>query len=315
VVTPEARQGQLPINRAGCPPSVGHIGEITIRPMGRVLSTRMAHRLAWAVGGLSVALAATCLTLVVVNWSTLLPAGMEEQGPFLALFLAFIPFSLVGALILFRRPDHRIGWLFSVIGLSFLLGGAAQQYAIYGLLTRSEHLVGSLVMSWLAEWILYPGVVGALLLLLVFPDGQLLSKRWIPFAAAVTLGVLLLAVGSAFAPGHVSVPTVRNPFAIKALSFLDETRNPGWFGLVLGPIGGLVAIVIRFRRSKGDERRKLKLFAYAAGFLAAALAVVSIASGPPRQAGNWSSSAWPSRSFPSRAGSASSGTASTTSIW
>jgi signal transduction histidine kinase len=248
--------------------------------MGRVLSTRMAHRLAWALAGASVGLAAVGLTLSVANWSTQLPPGMDEQGPFLALFSAFIPFSLVGALILYRRPDHRIGWLFSAMGLSFLIGGAAQQYGIYGLITRPKPLPGSIVLSWLANWILYPGLAGALLLLLVFPDGHLLSKRWIPLAVAVTLGVSLLAVGSAFAPGHLSVRTVRNPFAFKALSFLDENHNPGWIGFILAPIGGLVAIVIRFRRSKGDERRRLKLFAYAAGFLAVALSIISFASDP-----------------------------------
>ncbi len=48
----------------------------------------------------------------------------------------------------------------------------------------------------------------------------------------------------------------------------------------MAPIGGLAAIVIRFRRSKGDERRKLKLFAYAAGFLAVALGLLTFVSDP-----------------------------------
>jgi len=74
--------------------------------MGRVLNTRTAHGLAWAVGGLSVALATFSLTLIVLNWSTPLPVGMDAHGANLALLLAFLPFSLVGALILYRRPEH-----------------------------------------------------------------------------------------------------------------------------------------------------------------------------------------------------------------
>jgi signal transduction histidine kinase len=166
------------------------------------------------------------------------------------------------------------------MGLSFLLYGVTGGYAIYGLLTRSEPLWGSVIVSWLSGWVLFPGILGAFLLPLVFPNGHLLSKRWIPLAVAVSLGALLLAVGSALAPGHLTIPTLRNPFGFRALSFLDENRNPGWFGFILAPVGGLTAIVIRFRRSKGDERRKLKLFAYAAGFLAVALAIVSVTSDP-----------------------------------
>lgn len=113
---------------------------VRIRAMGRVLSIRTAHRLAWAVGGVSIVLAAVGLALGAVNWSTPLPTGMDDQAGRFALLLAFLPFSLVGALVLYRRPEHRIGWMFSVMGLSFLLSGAAGQYAIYGLITRPGRL-------------------------------------------------------------------------------------------------------------------------------------------------------------------------------
>src|SRR6266498_4688728 len=150
----------------------------------------------------------------------------------------------------------------------------------YGLITRPEPLAGSVIMSWLSGWGIFPGIMGAFLLLLVFPDGHLLSRRWVPLAMAVSLGASLLALGAAFAPGTVSIPYVRKPFGIPALSFLKEDSNPGWIGFIVAPIGGLAAIVIRFRRSKGDERRKLKLFAYAAGFLAVALGLLTFVSDP-----------------------------------
>jgi signal transduction histidine kinase len=230
--------------------------------------------LVWAVSAVSVALAGTAAFFCVLNWSTPLPSGVQPIGVSLALVLAFVPFSLVGGLILYRRPDHRIGWLFGAIGLPFLLAFAAQQYAFYGLLTRPGSLSGSVVLLWMSGWLLYPAILGAALLLQVFPDGHLLSRRWVPIAAIPAIGIILLAVGAALAPGPLDIPSIRNPYGIQALSFLGPENNPGWFGFLMAPFAGLVAIVIRFRRSKGDERRRLKLFAYAAGFLAVSLGIV-----------------------------------------
>ena len=232
------------------------------------------------MGGLSVALATFSLTLIVLNWSTPLPVGMDAHGANLALLLAFLPFSLVGALILYRRPEHRIGWIFSAIGLSLLLSSAATEYAIYGLLTRPGSLPGSVILLWVSDWIIFPGIAGSFLLLLVFPDGHLLSRRWVPLAVTVIIGAVLIALGAALAPGAASIPSVRKPFSFQALSFLGENNNPGWVGFILAPFGGLIAIVIRFRRAKGDERRKLKLFSYATGLLALALLLVSVVSEP-----------------------------------
>jgi hypothetical protein len=248
--------------------------------MGAAPNTRTAHGLAWAMGGISLVLAVAGLTLGALNWSTALPPGTDDQGVSLALLIAFVPFSLVGALILYRRPYHAIGWLFGAMGLSILLSGAAGQYAIYGLITRAEPLPGSVIVLWMAGWLVFPAIAGAFLLLQVFPDGQLLSRRWVPIVVLVVFGTLLISVGAAFAPGTLEIASVRNPFGIRALSFLAEENNPGWLGFVIAPIAGLVAIVIRFRRSTGDERRKLKLFAYAAGFLAVALGVVNFTSDP-----------------------------------
>jgi signal transduction histidine kinase len=248
--------------------------------MARALSSRVAHGLGWAIGGLSVALAATGLVLAVVTWSTPLPANADDQAGTVALMLAFLLFALMGALILYFRPANRIGSIFSAMGVLFLGAGTLDQYAIYALNTHPGSVPGGVVVAWASGWLFLPGLFGIFLLFLVFPDGRLLSRRWVPVAAAGALGVFLLTLGAAFAPGELGFGSLRKPFSLEAFSFLNEERNPGWFAFLIMPFAGLTAIFIRWRRSKGEERRKLKLFAYAIIFLAVSVLLISVLSEP-----------------------------------
>ncbi len=248
--------------------------------MARALSSRVAHGLGWAIGGLSVALAATGLVLAVVTWSTPLPANADDQAGTVALMLAFLLFALMGALILYFRPANRIGSIFSAMGVLFLGAGTLDQYAIYALNTHPGSVPGGVVVAWTSGWLFLPGLFGIFLLFLVFPDGRLLSRRWVPVAAAGALGVFLLTLGAALAPGELGFGSLRKPFSLEAFSFLNEERNPGWFAFLIMPFAGLTAIFIRWRRSKGEERRKLKLFAYAIIFLAVSVLLISVLSEP-----------------------------------
>jgi signal transduction histidine kinase len=248
--------------------------------MARALSSRVAHGLGWAIGGLSVALAATGLVLAVVTWSTPLPANADDQAGTVALMLAFLLFALMGALILYFRPANRIGSIFSAMGVLFLGAGTLDQYAIYALNTHPGSVPGGVVVAWASGWLFLPGLFGIFLLFLVFPDGRLLSRRWVPVAAAGALGVFLLTLGAALAPGELGFGSLRKPFSLEAFSFLNEERNPGWFAFLIMPFAGLTAIFIRWRRSKGEERRKLKLFAYAIIFLAVSVLLISVLSEP-----------------------------------
>ncbi|HKZ24513.1 MAG TPA: hypothetical protein VJ398_01835 [Acidimicrobiia bacterium] len=54
-------------------------------------------------------------------WLELQSGHREEFGDQIALGVAFLAFAAVGAAIFARRPGHRIGWLFSVIGVYALV--------------------------------------------------------------------------------------------------------------------------------------------------------------------------------------------------
>ena len=90
-----------------------------------------------------------------------------------------VSFSVVGALIASHRPENAIGWMFLAVGFCYGLLSAADQYAIYALLTNPGALPWGAEASWLGQWIWAPGLGLILAFLpLLFPDGHPPSHRW-----------------------------------------------------------------------------------------------------------------------------------------
>src|SRR5207344_1173386 len=73
--------------------------------------------------------------LVVLNRQTELDPGSSSAVSDAVLILAFVPFAVVGALIISRQPRNRIGWIFLITGLGIVISLTAYQYAVYALLT------------------------------------------------------------------------------------------------------------------------------------------------------------------------------------
>jgi hypothetical protein len=208
---------------------------------------------------------------VIVMGTLMVANGSFQQEPLadtVALLLAFTAFMVVGALIVAHRPGNAIGWIFSAVGLLAVTGALAQEYADYAYLTRPGSLPGAIVAAWYASWAWYPTVLLALLFtLLCFPTGRLLSPRWRPVAwlggAAMAAFTALAALKSSL--GVEEGRVVSNPIGLAGLQDPEESM----VGVVLlnllllMAVLAFVSLVIRFRRSRGDERQQLKWFTYA----------------------------------------------------
>jgi hypothetical protein len=181
--------------------------------------------------------------------------------------LIFLPLTLVGALLAWRRPENPIGWLLSAFGLLGALNAFARAYATRGLTIDPGSLPGADFAGWFQswEWAVYLGILSTAFLL--FPSGHLPSPRWRLALGAVWAVVAIICVAIAF---FSSAPAGEfrhhNPFAVAIL-----WDNPPFMALlfVLPSIGAL-SLVARARRARGDERQQLKLV----GFAVAVFAVV-----------------------------------------
>ena len=180
--------------------------------------------------------------------------------------LSFGVFLPLGAFIASTRPRNPIGWLMAVIGLSTLVGTATSEYATRALLVDPGSLPAGPEAAFVASILLIPGIALMTFLMLLFPNGTLLSARWrwVGRIAAANMALYVLILTSLWPfrgpvllrdepPGGAFVP---------AFVF-----NLCWFLLMLSAVAGLVSLVVRFRRSSGVERQQLKWMAYVAGLV------------------------------------------------
>ncbi len=239
-----------------------------------------ARRLAWWIAAGAMGLAATGLVLSLVGLAAsggeLSPAPHQLFNPVLT-----VAFSIVGALVASRHPRNPIGW---ILGGTGALSGANLFVLGYSMYGQSGAVAGSLpgteVARWMSMWIWILGyTLPMTFLFLLFPHGHLLSPRWRGVAWAAALGT----VGAvAFVAFHPQAPEmigeeVAHPFVIpEAASFLELIVIPAVGLVVVGLLGAVASLIIRFRRSAAAERQQLKWLAYASVLMILGIVVSSV---------------------------------------
>jgi hypothetical protein len=227
------------------------------------MSKRAANRLAWSSWALSIGFVLVALLARGLAGNSL-PASFTQDGDFgLVLIVIEQAFATVGALVASRQPENPIGWIFCALGLGLNFANFAEVYAVYALFLKPGSLPGGEIMAWVNSWSQGPGLLGIFLfVVLLFPDGHLLSRRWRSvawLAAIATIGLFL----QSFEPGPLAnFPVVMNPFGISSAPSLPNTIGFASFGLfLLLAIASVISLVLKFRRAQGAERQQLKWIA------------------------------------------------------
>lgn len=246
---------------------------------------RVASRLAWAVWGVTVLLIAGSLALHVY-WYVVadFPGVGPRTRPILLLqdllpnaisdifgLVGFLSFATLGALIVSRAKERRIGWLYCAIGLTVLVDSFSGNYAIVALVLAPNSLPAGLAFGWIQTWSWIPAVgLLVIFLPLLYPTGRLLSHRWRPVAiCAIGLiggGSLVAAIAPAPLANHLlDLPvTIANPLGVAALAPAGGVLAPIFtLLLLLLALISAASLLLRLRRSRGDEREQLKWFTYA----------------------------------------------------
>ena len=226
-------------------------------------SQRIVAPLAWSIWALSVASAALGLFFLYLNGS-FDPFFEDSLGVDAVIAVAF---PTVGAIIASRKPENPIGWIFCLVGLSLGIAVFAAQYAVYALVTEPGALPAGIFAAWLGTWTWLPGIVlGPTFLLLLFPHGRLLSRRWRPVAwistGTTALGVAVLMV-LPWDYLDVGLPA-ENPFEVGGAQAVEVRVFVAWIGVGMVSMAlSVFALIRRFSRSRGVERQQLKWFVYA----------------------------------------------------
>ncbi len=212
--------------------------------------------LAWSVCGLTLVMIACAIALATLNGYD--PARLN----FLAAQAAA---ALVGGLVASRRPANPLGWLIAGHALCFTLGEFTRQYTLYGLITEPGSLPVATVMASPPYWIWYPGLMLVLSFLpLYFPDGRLVSRRWRPVAWLAVFATVVLTVFAAVQTGTYETRGIPNQLGIEGMPPLGGVFGvvmpTAWLGLGAASV---TSLVMRFLRSRGEERQQIKWFVYA----------------------------------------------------
>ncbi len=245
------------------------------------MSGRVALWLAWSLAALCVAMFLASISLYFLARASHVPSNWDADLTVagLLLFLPFLAFPLVGALIASRRPENPIGWILLADGLLWMLVSVTDFYGVYGLVGPGS-VPFPLAMAGLNNWLWVPavGLFGTYLLLL-FPDGRLPSKRWRPLAWLSGAVIVLASVGVMLAPGLLQgLRGVRNPFGVEGVPWLRAAGTAVLPMLPLCMLASASSLVMRHRRSGGEVREQIKWIAFAASVVVIVYLLTMVAS-------------------------------------
>ena len=227
------------------------------------MSGRTARWTAWGLWVLAVLAMVLALFLASLNE----PSSSLQTTALISLVI--LAFSTVGALVGSRRPENPIGWLFCSGAFIWILGELALEYGVYALITAPGALPAGAWVAWFGAWARGMGWFLLILFLLpLFPNGRLLSPRWRPLLWGTVGFVVLFTLVSWLSSVSVDfrLASVRNPLGLE-LEVVDLLGEAMYLVLPLLLVPSGAAAIVRFRRSRGDERQQLKWFAYAVALM------------------------------------------------
>jgi hypothetical protein len=224
-------------------------------------------------GVITVAALAAGVPLSVVTKQGVLGASVQV--------LIVLPFAVVGAVVAAKQPRNAVGYLLLSLGLVSALLTDGGLYAVM----RYRDGYDGLPFGRLAVALTPYGFLTILLILplvvLLFPDGHLPSRRWRPalwgYLAiwSVVLGGSVVATWPAFTESHVVVDSSGQ------MPIFNHAT--GWYAAITGiatPFYGLfglsfvVAQVLAYRRARGERRAQLKWLLAGGAFSVASLTFV-----------------------------------------
>jgi signal transduction histidine kinase len=199
-----------------------------------------------------------------------------------AALIGMTGFATVGALVASRYPRNPIGWLFSAIAFGVVLVGFRETFVVYTLFVAPGSLPGTTLVAWLGSWIPLLALTSIPFVFLLFPDGSPPSRRWRPVGWVALASMSLVVLGNIVVPGrlggfNLERVDIANPTGVEGLrGVANDVISVGALGLVFAGVASVIALIVRFRRARGEERQQLRWLAYVAAG-AAAIPLVGLA--------------------------------------
>ncbi len=230
------------------------------------------------------------VTGAVLVASVVLDLRTDPTGPGAVLALGpGWPYALLGPIlaacatvILVRDPRQGFGWGLAWLGCFWALDGLAQSWVRFAI-GDDEVLAGANLALWFLNRVgaFLPATVA--LLLLLFPTGRFLPGRWRVASWAAALAMLLSALVVVVAPVR-GVPQAEVPGVDVNLGALALPRAVTDVALpltIVASVAGLavamLSVVVRYRRSSGLDRDRMRWLLWAVLAMTVLIAVSFVA--------------------------------------
>jgi hypothetical protein len=268
---------RMPCSMAGCRPDCRNVVRTMSGHDPQVLATtdtRQSRGSSWPWPWL-VALVSLAVFAIA---NLLYPSGDADVG-FTVIFGAIIgAFVFVGALLTTRVRANPIGRLMLGSGALLATTVAVGTLSILGAERGGVSPALLALGAILNELGFLVAIVGIMVgIPLIFPDGNLLSRRWRWVVVAIVLGIVAGVVSQLIGPGPLGTAAVPNPFAVPALFPLAAILDTLASVSTVAYLFGVAAVVIRYRRASDVERHQLKWLIAVAVVAAIALPIAFLA--------------------------------------
>lgn len=268
--------------------------------MNIVAGRPAAGVLAWSLAGLTVLTLAATLVLLGLD------VRVISAGRILFYVLGTLALLLctgIRRLIASRVPSNAIGWLLSMIGLMLAVSLFTEQYALRGLAGAPGSLPAVRQVGALSGGLAQFSLILLVIVVLLFPDGRLPSRRWRP----VLWGTFVAIAGAAaqqLQGGTTVDGGLTNALAAAGVSYhasLGVFPRHGWFGGLLVVVAaialvtGVLTVVSVFARRRGagpELRQQLAWLGYVGVLALLWLALLALISLTPASNGPFSTLLW-----------------------
>ncbi len=234
-------------------------------------TSRTRRGLATALAIVAIVLALICLGFILASWEV--PTLQQSFGPRGFAVAYAVTLSIMGWILATRRPENPIGWLSLGAAIASGFQGLSAAYALWAFVGHGSRSVLAQLAAVGEEWIWLIAFGAFGLMLCVFPDGHTISRawrRWMVGLAVVTgIGIVALAMTTK----QLVHTTAENPLGVPGMYEVGSAASMGFFGLV---VLGFASLVVRYRRTTGDEHEQMKWLAASSALVVGSFSIYLI---------------------------------------